>query len=82
MEENSLNNSLTLRFDNLLLRRDTQNFWEIVEVFKDKVSDTYERIAYWNQEKDLVYCNSRHLDADVIYNFIKLEDLVKNWLLK
>lgn len=73
---------LTLRFENLLLRKDCDNFWEIVEVIKDRLGNPYERIAYWNKEKDLIYCNSRHLDSDIIYNFLKIEDLVKKWLLK
>lgn len=74
--------ALTLRFDNVLLRKDSQNFWEIVEVIKNDFSESYEKLAYWNDENDLIYCNSRHLDADIIYNFIKIEDLASNWLIR
>lgn len=72
----------TLRFDNLLLRKDSENLWEIIEIVKNQVSETYERIAYWNQDKDLIYCNSRHLDSDISYNFIKIEYMTERWLLQ
>lgn len=79
MDEKTIDRELTLRFDDLLLRKDKENLWEIVEVIKGQPC---ERLAYWNHNKELIHCNSRHLDADIIYNFLKLEDIVEKWLLK
>ena len=45
MDEKTIDRELTLRFDDLLLRKDKENLWEIVEVIKDQPC---ERLAYWN----------------------------------
>lgn len=82
MDTKTTDREFTLRFGNLLLRRDKQNLWEIVEVTKNQTSENYEKLAYWNQDKDLIYCNSRHLDSDISYDFIKIEYMTERWLLQ
>ena len=82
MDDQIKERELTLRFDNLLLRKDHENFWEIVEVIPNNLSLNYERLAYWKKNQDITFCSSRHLDSDIIYNFIKLQHMVEKWLLK